>query len=373
MISEIFQRIDINLIAIIVLGFVLFLAIKRLDHKTTMNRVFILVCILDITELVLETLTCLINSVPGKGIYVLSNVAHVILFSLAPVLGLHWFYLTRNIFQPYKRIGKIANMFLALPLIVNFVMVVLSPIYHFAFSIDENNTYSRGGVWFYVTGGITYAYIVSATISTLFSRGKTLKGEYSMILTIFLLPVIGGIVQGLIYGTLLIWACAAFSLVIVFIFLQQRMVHLDSLTGCWTRDSLLYFISIRLNQKKGRFGAIYFDINKLKYINDNFGHLEGDHAITNAVALVRSVLGPNDIIARMGGDEFVVILDKASDGIIADVMRKVKEKFVEFNRGEGRKYVLECSFGADTYAPSYVNFEQFLNHVDTLMYKQKDR
>lgn len=51
------------------------------------------------------------------------------------------------------------------------------------------------------------------------------------------LPLIGGVLQTLFYGYLFMWSGAAFALVIVYIFLQQRMVHLDDLTGAWDRVS----------------------------------------------------------------------------------------------------------------------------------------
>jgi len=369
---DIFLRIDTNLLAMAVLTFIIIMSINRLDKKTTMNRLFVLVCLLDMTELVVETASCFLNGVPGTFVYVLSNILHVVLFSVAPLLGLHWFFLVRNIFKPYRRTNKTLFFIMLLPVIVNFIVVLLSPFYGFTFTIGDGNVYSRG-FWYYVTGGITFLYMLVSIVIIIANHKNVLKDEFMMIMSIFMLPVLGGIMQAIFYGALLIWSSSAMSLVIAFIFLQQRMIHLDSLTGCWTRDSLLYFISLRLNRKDGGFGAIYFDIDKLKQINDSYGHLEGDNAIKKAVSFVKMELGPGDIIARMGGDEFVVIVDSGSPEKISKILARIKENFADYNRRMENKYVLDCSFGADVYSPNYVNFEQFLNNVDTLMYQHKER
>ncbi|HRX91813.1 MAG TPA: hypothetical protein P5042_03305, partial [Candidatus Izemoplasmatales bacterium] len=58
---DIFLRIDTNLLAMAVLTFIIIMSINRLDKKTTMNRLFVLVCLLDMTELVVETASCFLN------------------------------------------------------------------------------------------------------------------------------------------------------------------------------------------------------------------------------------------------------------------------------------------------------------------------
>ncbi|MDP4119264.1 MAG: diguanylate cyclase, partial [Bacillota bacterium] len=78
-----------------------------------------------------------------------------------------------------------------------------------------------------------------------------------------------------------------------------------------------------------------------------------------------------DILARMGGDEFIIVLDCESKEILDKMVEKINAKLQQYNKKSGKKYNLECSFGADIFDNGYSGIEQFLNHIDKLMYKNK--
>jgi len=370
---DLYFRIDINLAAIVLLGFIIFLSYRRLDRKTKINRMFILTVYVVLLQLIFESLTCVMNKQPGEAMFVLSNIFHVFLFLTAPTLTFIWLILIKNVVIPYEKITKPWIFVLAAPLIVNTIIVLLSPFLGLVFSIEAGNIYQRGPL-FYLASAITYYYMVLAIIGILVNRKKILKNEFSLFIVIALLPIIGGIVQSVAYGVLLMWSSAAFALVIGYIFLQQRIVHLDALTGCWSRESLLYFLSVMMRVKdKNCFGAIYFDINKLKDINDKYGHLEGDRAIRRVAGIVKKELRMTDIFARMGGDEFVVLLDSEEDSYLAQVLERIKGRFAEYNANRSHEYILDCSFGADIYTGAFESEEHFLNHIDALMYQNKQK
>lgn len=184
--------------------------------------------------------------------------------------------------------------------------------------------------------------------------------------------MIGGILQSIFYGVLLMWSCAGFSLIIVYIFLQQRMVHLDDLTGAWTRGTFEYFIAKRTKRRKDDiFGLIILDMDGLKKINDQYGHFEGDYALKTTVQLVKSVLKKSDIIARTGGDEFLIILDCDSRDRIEQTIEKIESTLRQHNETTAKDYRLECSIGAELFDSGFTDIDQFMRHVDELMYINK--
>ena len=187
-----------------------------------------------------------------------------------------------------------------------------------------------------------------------------------------ILPSIGGLFQSLIYGILLMWSSCAFSLVLVYIFLQQRMIHLDSLTGAWTKGSLDFYMSRRSKQfSRESFGAILIDFDNLKEVNDKYGHIEGDCALKTFIEIIRNVLRKSDILVRIGGDEFIIIMDCDSNCILEKTIERINKSLAIYNDNSGKEYMLGCSSGSDVFSEKYNSIEQFLRHVDILMYDNK--
>ena len=103
----------------------------------------------------------------------------------------------------------------------------------------------------------------------------------------------------------------------------------------------------------------------------NMGHLEGDYALRTTVQLIKSVLKKNDIIARTGGDEFLIILDCTSKDKIDHAIYKIRETLKQHNESFNRGYLLDCSIGAELYHSGFSDVDEFMRHVDKLMYENK--
>ncbi|MDP4094013.1 MAG: GGDEF domain-containing protein [Bacillota bacterium] len=145
-----------------------------------------------------------------------------------------------------------------------------------------------------------------------------------------------------------------------------------TLTGAWTRESFYSYISQRIQQRNvEKFGAVYLDLDGLKIINDEYGHLEGDFAIKTTVQLIKCLLRKTDIVARVGGDEFVIITACESKEDLYKMIGRIEAGLIQYNSESGKGYKLECSYGADIYSDNYNDVEQFMYHVDQLMYSNK--
>lgn len=151
----------------------------------------------------------------------------------------------------------------------------------------------------------------------------------------------------------------------------------DPLTEIYNRRGFLTLaehtlgLAKRLNKKAI---LLFIDIDYFKWINDNLGHNVGDQALRDTANILKGTFRQNDLIARIGGDEFVVL------GIIGDKNHKEKivERLVEnvkkFNEKVERPYKISLSIGTIVYEPDKnLSIESLLEEADKLMYEDKRR
>ncbi len=365
-----YYRTDVNFIAAAVLGIILLIAAHRLDRSDKLNRAFFITGLIVILQLVIEAATCLLNGMTGAWIRPFDIVFHIVLFATAPILTYSWFRLARRMTNPTEKIPPGLLLLILSPLIVNLIMTITSAYNGIFFSIDLDNIYHRGPL-FGLSAALTYFYLGLALLCIFIDRRKFVREDIVLMACATAMPIIGGILQSIIYGVLLMWSSVAFSLIILFIYLEQRLVRCDRLTGAWTRESFDYFVARRIRQDRvAPFGMVLFDLDGLKEINDGFGHLEGDQALRTCVDAVRRAISGDDFIVRLGGDEFIAFIENAA-GIMPQILARASAEIEECNRTSGKPYRLSVSFGGDIFSSEYPDIDAFIRHVDRLMYENK--
>ncbi len=368
---DLFLRIDINIVAMVLLGIIAFIAYQRLDRRELLNQIFLLTSLVVGFELLVESLTCIMNERPELWARNLSQGLHVCSFGIAPILTYLWYCIVGYWIYPDQTLVCKRNMVLLLPVLLNGILTILSMGYGFIFFIDEHNVYHRGFL-FPLSCGIIYFYLALAFILIIKNKRKIPREEYIPFIIFGIMPLIGGMLQALFYGILLMWSSAAFSLLVVYIFLQQRMIQLDYLTGAWSRATFENCLKQRMRQKHQEiFGLVCVDMDGLKAINDRYGHFEGDYALSTAVRLIKSVLQKTDIIARAGGDEFYIILDCDSWEKMNETVSKISQALAKFNQESDKGYQLDCSVGCGLFHSDQGEVKDFIRKVDLLMYENK--
>ncbi len=158
----------------------------------------------------------------------------------------------------------------------------------------------------------------------------------------------------------------------------QKNLHslslLDDLTGLHNRRGFRALAEqhLRLIRRKGAALLIYLDLDNLKAVNDTFGHLEGNRALLETAVILRSCFRQADIVARMGGDEFCVLMTDARQDTAQEVRRRLAQRLERTNAIPGRRYQLSLSVGiANVPVTSQPVLEELLNLADALMYEQK--
>lgn len=120
--------------------------------------------------------------------------------------------------------------------------------------------------------------------------------------------------------------------------------------------------------------VMFMDMDRLKYINDTFGHSYGDEALIRFAGVLKECAGEDKIAVRYGGDEFVII-GQVEDGSEAEMFKKTLEKALELaNSGDEHPYQLEASIGYVLTDPkSKRELDTYVEEADSLMYEVKKR
>lgn len=370
-IMDLFLRVDVNLIAFVILTVVRWIAQNHLNRHDVLNRAFLNVSLIVMMQLVFESMCVMINGVDRPYLVQLSYFLHIGLFVTAPFLTLLWYRLVRQVLDRYAKRHRREDFLLMVPMGIHFLLVVSAPLNGVVFSITSQNVYQRGPL-FWLSSLITYGYLFLGLILLSLSHRKIAQQDRFPLAVFAIFPLIGGLIQTIFYGTLLMWSSAAFSLVVAYSFLQHRLVSLDPLTQTWTRQSLFNYIDqryMKLNQTD--FGMIYMDVDDLKPINDTYGHTEGDEALKTTIRLVRESIRKNDIVARVGGDEFVILFEGCEIDVLKRNVERIRKRFDAYNASAAKPYPLLCSFGYDLYHPEFTGINQLIERVDALMYQDK--
>lgn len=157
---------------------------------------------------------------------------------------------------------------------------------------------------------------------------------------------------------------------------QLRALSLvDQLTGLYNRRGFATLAEQQwkvAHRSKREMFLFYIDLDNMKGINDILGHGEGDMALVDTATLLKKSFRESDIIARMGGDEFVVLAIEPANETPEGLVSRLQAAVDEFNKQQLRSYELSISVGVARYDPlSPCSVDELLGQADALMYKVK--
>ena len=184
-----------------------------------------------------------------------------------------------------------------------------------------------------------------------------------------------------------IWIISIICVVLIIVFFWlfyllkkvRRLANTDSLTGINNRRRGLekterILMQVRQNRQKGAVAIAMMDLDHFKQINDNFGHETGDEVIKMAVKNARNMLGDQDVICRMGGEEFLIVLKDKSELEIEQLIDEIRQKINGENyQGLGLEQPVSASIGLCFVRPT-ANLKQLKDYIieaDTALYHAK--
>jgi diguanylate cyclase (GGDEF)-like protein/PAS domain S-box-containing protein len=161
---------------------------------------------------------------------------------------------------------------------------------------------------------------------------------------------------------------------------EEEMSHyasIDSLTGILNRRTGFLKLEELIEISKAgflEFVLCFLDINNLKYVNDSFGHSEGDRYILTLCNIIKEKLGDEDIFFRMGGDEFIIIFKDKNEVQAELIWDRIKNEFDRRNEQDEFTYNIMASHGLFYYCSGMdINPDQIIDKADKFMYEEKQR
>jgi diguanylate cyclase (GGDEF)-like protein/PAS domain S-box-containing protein len=155
-----------------------------------------------------------------------------------------------------------------------------------------------------------------------------------------------------------------------------RLSTIDELTGLKNRRAFLETAvpQLKVARRMGHLLTLLFiDLDRMKEINDKLGHLQGDRALIDAANVLRATFRESDLIGRVGGDEFCVLLVGTSEDADMSGIR-LQEGVEEHNKKAQRPFRLALSIGSTTFDPEDPSsIEQLMDRADRSMYEDKAR
>ena len=329
----------------------------RQDRKTNIFAIVItLVCIILAISYSLE-----LHGKATNNTY-LALTMSIINYSLRPTCFYFFIRMNKNSYR-----GK-WSFLIWIPLIVNAIVYLCafipgtgSLIIGFYIAEDGLLTFN-GGFLRFTSHIIASVYLIYLLYLSFFSlklkhilRGLTLLICTSLVITAVILETIVADIE--ILNTTIMLSTFTYYL---FIYMQKSQI--DGLTGLFNRETYYHDLP---RMEKTTTGVFHFDINGLKYINDNFGHFEGDHAIESIAHTILVNLRKNMYAYRLGGDEFLVIANNTSDKTNIEFVNRFK------NQIANSKY--HCSVGYAYRDNPDISLKELIKNAEKEMYKDKEQ
>lgn len=149
----------------------------------------------------------------------------------------------------------------------------------------------------------------------------------------------------------------------------------DGLTGLYNRRGFVTLaeqqLKVARHSSRGLI-LVYADLDRLKYINDTFGHQAGDEALVHAAEILERTFRASDILGRIGGDEFAALAIRGSGEGVEAIPERLKRSVAEHNTAKPRPWKLSMSTGAMYFDPhENLSIEDMMQRADRVMYEQK--
>lgn len=147
----------------------------------------------------------------------------------------------------------------------------------------------------------------------------------------------------------------------------------DELTGLYNRRYFENELHRLSTSRRLPLTLLVADMDKLKFINDNYGHKMGDHYIKAAAEILDNSSREEDIVARIGGDEFAMILAETGFQAADKIYQRIKNNIEVYNQENKLVRRLEISLGFAVKTKKEQNFDKIFKQADEMMYNNKRR
>jgi diguanylate cyclase (GGDEF)-like protein len=157
----------------------------------------------------------------------------------------------------------------------------------------------------------------------------------------------------------------------------KQLAETDSLTGVANRRTFFRMTEEYFHSNDNSLESVcllVIDIDDFKLLNDTYGHPVGDRVLTKTAATIQHTLRNSDVVARLGGEEFIVLLKRTDKAEAMTIANRIRESIREAKIREGDELIgCTVSIGVSTTSSTLSSFEGLYNYADKAMYKAKEQ
>jgi len=372
------EYIEVNLVGVVLLLTMLFYTcFKQHRGQAGEEAYFVRMLVLNALILLMDIAIYLLRGHRAPWLILLNHAVCIAYFSLNCWFCYNWVRYVLVRLYPRWHPG-LARLWLLLPAAAGTLFSALSCLTGWVYTISADNVYHRGP---YI-GGLFLApilYWIFASVLILLEHRHPIRSrEPSEYWTLFVFPLpllLGNVLQLLFYGLSIVWVLSAISMLILFIDIQNGQLSRDELTGLFNRrqtNAQLAWEVEHLHASPDLLAVAMLDVDHFKRINDQHGHLAGDHALALVAATLRNSCRRSDFVSRFGGDEFLLIGHIQKPGDARNVIRRISGSLSEAVSSEQLSYDVTVSVGYALFsAGDSVTMDDILNQADRSMYAVK--
>ncbi len=155
----------------------------------------------------------------------------------------------------------------------------------------------------------------------------------------------------------------------------EHQANYDALTGLPNRNLLHDRLrqAVYSQRSPRNIAVVFMDLDHFKFVNDSLGHGTGDKLLKSMGERLRAVLREGDTVGRVGGDEFVLILnDQSNEEVIFRAMQRISARVSESIMIDGKELYVTCSAGISLYPQDGRDVDTLLKNADAAMYRAKE-
>lgn len=296
--------------------------------------------------LVVQSSIRLITNSTETTLIWLLNPLEFIYAVLVPVLPAIWALYITNQKNPRLLRDKFIVMLFFIPAVLNFILLsfgIASQVYTIILSI------------------VPIVYTLFIIVKFNFADNKMTNISYIVYVTIAAFASIIDTIS---------LAGVSVSILVLFITVEMSTFRMDTLTKIGNRKHLYNYIE-RLIKYRKHFTLIMLDMDKLKTINDTYGHVMGDDAIVCATSIIKSQIRQKDFFARYAGDEFMIVIDTCDRYMVKSFLNRIDRAFKEYNIISDKKYSLSVSSGYYINDKYNTNVNELIEKADNSMFINK--
>ncbi len=366
------EQYDIHIISLLILAVVLFNNIKNGTDNRSRQRLFRCLVIFDMFFIIINAADIVLKQ-NADSMTIRFYLETVFLFLCVLFCELWAAFCT---YRSGRRIKTRGLIVISLPLLAVAVLLV--------FNLNNQMVLTHKnerGPLFHTLTAVVLFYIVYSFIITWRGKKNMDQREYYPYLVGPALIAALGIAKLVLWcEETVLWPLVAIGLLVLQLFALDEKMNLDHLTGLHNRKYLDTYIeeliSVYRNaqgtHENRNFAALMLDLDNFKSINDTYGHVHGDKVLISASRLLKKSVRRGDFVARYGGDEFMIVLDRCGPQTPERVIRRLKENVNQYNAENKLPYELSFSIGCKIFTNvKGLTAKDIFKTIDELMYVHK--